>query len=155
MDLFVAAAAAAVLAATGAPAEAAPTGRPAVERIGKPMLRGRPLPFSDAVRVGDLLFMSGQVGLRSDGTLPDGVVAQARQTMDNIGGVLKAQGLGWGDVVKCTVMLDNIADWPAFNAVYVTYFPDGRFPARSAFGADGLALGALLELECIAYAGKR
>ncbi|HEU5286697.1 MAG TPA: RidA family protein [Sphingomicrobium sp.] len=119
------------------------------------MLRGRPLPFSDAVRVGDLLFLSGQVGLRGDGTLPDGVVAQARQTMDNIGGVLKAQGLGWSDVVKCTVMLDNIADWPAFNAVYVTYFPDGRFPARSAFGADGLALGALIELECIAYAGKR
>jgi len=53
------------------------------------------------------------------------------------------------------VMLDNMADWPAFNKVYVTYFPDGKFPARSAFGADGLALGALLEVECWAYAGKR
>ena len=156
MNRFLAAAAILTGAATTGQAQASPPPeRPMVERIGKPMLRGRPLPFSDAVRVGDTLYLSGQVGLRGDGTLPDGVEAQARQTMDNIGGVLKAQGLGWSDVVKCTVMLDNIADWPAFNAVYVTYFPDGRFPARSAFGADGLALGALLELECLAYAGKR
>ena len=69
--------------------------------------------------------------------------------MDNIGAVLKATGLGWGDVVNCTVMLDNMADWPAFNTIYVTYFPDEKFPARSAFGADGLALGALIEVECI------
>jgi 2-iminobutanoate/2-iminopropanoate deaminase len=143
-----------LLTATGA--SAAPvTERPALERFGKPMMGGQRLPFSDAVRVGDILFLSGQVGLRGDGKLPDGIDAQARQAMDNIGGVLKAQGLGWGDVAKCTVMLDNIGDWAAFNKVYVTYFPDGRFPARSAFGADGLALGALLELECIAYAGKR
>ena len=78
--------------------------------------------------------------------------AQARQTMDNIGAILKGQGLGFGDVFKCTVMLDDMADWPAFNKVYVTYFPDGKFPARSAFGADGLALGALVELECTAHA---
>ena len=63
--------------------------------------------------------------------------------MENIGAVLKGQGLGFGDLVKCTVMLDDMADWPAFNKVYVTYFPDGKYPARSAFGADGLALGAL------------
>lgn len=126
-----------------------------VERIGEPMLNGQRLPFSDAVRVGDLLFLSGQVGLRPDGTIPAGIDAQARQTMDNIGAVLKSQGLGWGDVVKCTVMLDEIADWPAFNKVYVTYFPNGEFPARSAFGADGLALGALIELECWAYAGNK
>ena len=80
--------------------------------------------------------------------------AQARLAMDNLGSGLKAAGLGWNDVVKCTVMLDDMKDWPAFNQVYVTYFPDGKFPARSAFGADGLALGALLEVECIAYAGK-
>ena len=154
MHLVLAAASVAMLAATRAQAQAPIPERPIVERVGKPMLRGQRLPFSDAVRVGDTLYLSGQVGLRGDGTLPEGVEAQARQTMDNIGAVLKAQGLGWNDVVKCTVMLDNIADWPAFNKVYVTYFPDGRFPARSAFGADGLALGALLELECIAYAGR-
>jgi enamine deaminase RidA (YjgF/YER057c/UK114 family) len=59
------------------------------------------------------------------------------------------------DVAKCTVMLDDMKDWPAFNKVYVTYFPDQKFPARSALGADGLALGALLEIECIAYTGKK
>jgi 2-iminobutanoate/2-iminopropanoate deaminase len=129
--------------------------RPAVEYIGKPMLGDQRLPFSDAVRVGDTLYLSGEIGRKPDGTLPPGIEAQARQTMDNIGAKLKAQGLGWGDVVKCTVMLDNMADWPAFNKVYVTYFTDGKFPARSAFGADGLALGALVEVECIAYAGKK
>jgi len=129
--------------------------RPPVERIGEPTLNGQRLPFSDAVRVGDMLYLSGAIGITPDGKLPAGIDAQARQAMDNIGAVLKRSNLGWGDVVKCTVMLDNMADWPAFNQVYVTYFPDGKYPARSAFGADGLALGALLELECIAYAGKQ
>jgi reactive intermediate/imine deaminase len=128
---------------------------PPVEHIGQPSINGQRLPFSEAVRVGDMLYLSGQIGTRPDGTLPAGIEAQARQTMDNIGAVLKRSNLGFGDVAKCTVMLDNMADWPAFNKVYVTYFPDGKFPARSAFGADGLALGALLEVECWAYAGKR
>ena len=143
----------AVMLVLTSPAMATPP--PPVERIGEPTLNGQRLPFSDAVRVGDMLYLSGAIGIGSDGKLPEGIDAQARQAMDNIGAVLKRQGLGWGDVVKCTVMLDNMADWPAFNKVYVTYFPDGKFPARSAFGADGLALGALLEVECIAYAGKR
>ena len=126
-----------------------------IERIGEPVLNGQRLPFSSAVRAGDTVYLSGEIGRRADGTLPDGIEAQARQTMDNIGAALKSAGLGWGDVVKCTVMLDDMADWPAFNQVYATYFPDGEFPARSAFGADGLALGALLEVECIAYSGKK
>ena len=139
--------------ATDTSAEAAQ--RPAVEHIGKPMLGEQRLPFSNAVRVGDILFLSGQLGIGADGKLPQGMEAQARQAMDNIGAILKGQGLGFGDVVKCTVMLDNMADWPAFNKVYVTYFADGKFPARSAFGADGLALGALVEVECIAHAGPK
>ena len=126
--------------------------RPQVEHIGEPSINGQRLPFAEAVRVGDMFYLSGQIGNKPDGTLPAGIEAQARQTMDNIGAVLKRSKLGFGDVVKCTVMLDNMADWPAFNKVYVTYFPDGKFPARSAFGADGLALGALLEVECWAYA---
>ena len=128
--------------------------RPAVEHIGKPMLGDQRLPFSSAVRVGDLLLLSGQIGNTPDGKLPADMEAQARQAMENIAAVLKGQGLGFGDLVKCTVMLDDMADWPAFNKVYVTYFPDGKYPARSAFGADGLALGALLEVECIAHARK-
>jgi len=126
--------------------------RPKVEFIGEPSINGQRLPFAEAVRVGDMLYLSGQIGNKPDGRLPAGIEAQARQTMDNIGAALKRSNLGFGDVVKCTVMLDNMADWPAFNKVYVTYFPDGKFPARSAFGADGLAMGALLEVECWAHA---
>ncbi|MBS0502405.1 MAG: RidA family protein [Proteobacteria bacterium] len=112
-------------------------------------------PFSEAVRVGDTLYLSGQLGIRADGALPDGFEAQAKQMMENIGATLARQRLGWGDVFHCTVMLDDMADWPAFNAIYVPYFPKGRLPARSALGADGLALGARIEMECQAYAGKR
>jgi 2-iminobutanoate/2-iminopropanoate deaminase len=144
--------AAGVMAIMAGTASAQTAQRPTVEHIGTPMLGEQRLPFSDAVRVGDMFFLSGQIGNRPDGTLPKGIEAQARQAMDNIEAVLKKQGLGLGDVVKCTVMLDDMAEWPAFNRVYVTYFPDGKFPARSAFGADGLALGALVEVECWAHA---
>jgi 2-iminobutanoate/2-iminopropanoate deaminase len=126
-----------------------------IQRIGEPTLNGQRLPFSTAVRAGDTVYLSGALGIGPDGKLGDGMAAQAKLAMNNLGAGLKSAGLGWGDVVKCTVMLDNMADWPAFNTVYRTYFPDGKFPARSAFGADGLALGALLEVECIAYAGKK
>ena len=112
-------------------------------------------PFSTATRVGDVVYLSGQIGVGPDGKLPEGFEAQAKQTMENVGAGLKRVGLGWGDVFKCTVMIDNMADWPKFNTIYVPYFPAGKLPARSAFGADGLALGALLELECMAYAGKK
>ncbi len=136
-------------------AQAMAQDRPSIERIGEPTLNGQRLPFSTAVRAGDTVYLSGALGIGPDGKLADGMEAQARLAMDNLGAGLKSAGLGWGDVAKCTVMLDNMADWPAFNKVYVTYFPDGKFPARSAFGADGLALGALVEVECWAYAGKR
>ena len=129
--------------------------RPAVEHLGRPNLNGQALPFSDAVRVGDVLWLSGQLGIGADGKLPDGIEAQTRQALDNIGAILKRAGLGYEDVFHCTAMLADMKDWPAFNQVYVTYFPDGKFPARSAFGADGLALGALLEVECMAYAGPK
>lgn len=143
--------AAGVMAIMAGAASAQGTERPAVERIGQPMLGEQRLPFSSAVRVGDLLILSGQLGNTPDGKLPEGMEAQARQAMENIGAILKGQGLAFGDVAKCTVMLDDMKDWPAFNKVYVTYFPDGKFPARSAFGADGLALGALVEVECWAH----
>lgn len=128
---------------------------PDIERIGQPMLDGKPLPFSEAVRVGDTIYLSGQIGRTPDGKLPDGIEAQSRQAMDNIGATLAKAGAGWDDVIKCTVMLDDMKDWPAFNRVYVSYFHDGRFPARSAFGADGLALGALVEVECLAIATRQ
>jgi len=134
------------------PVEHFPAGGPtaAAARAG-----GFRLPFSAAVRVGDVLYLSGQIGTRADGTLPEGIEAQSRQTMDNIEAVLRQTGLGWSDVFRCLVMLDDMTQWQAFNRVYVTYFEEGRLPARSALGADGLALGALVEVECQAHAPER
>ncbi|MCM2268887.1 MAG: Rid family hydrolase [Thermoanaerobaculia bacterium] len=111
------------------------------------------LPFSEAVRVGDVVFLSGQIGVvpGQRELVPGGLAAEAKQTMENIRATLAGIGLGMGDLVKCTVMLDDMAEWGAFNEVYRTFFT-GRFPARSAFGADGLALGARVEVECIAAA---
>lgn len=135
-------------------ADAAPARSP-VEHFGRSQIHGQPLPFSDAVRVGDVLYLSGQIGVDPRGKLPDGIEAQTRQAMDNVGAVLKRAGLGYGDLFHCTVFLSDMKNWTAFNAVYVPYFSSGKLPARSAFGANGLALGALLEIECQAYAGTR
>lgn len=112
------------------------------------------LPFSDGVRVGSLVILSGQIGV-TPGTLTlveDGIEAQARQTFENIRLTLAAHGLSLRDVVRVQVMLADMADWPRFNAVYREFF-SAPWPARSAFGANGLALGALVEVE--AYAAIR
>ena len=117
------------------------------------------LPFSEAIRVGDMLYLSGQLGLvpgtRSVAT--GGIAAETRQTMDNIGTTLRKYGLTHRDLVKCTVFLADMADWGAFNTVYMTYFQPGKFPTRSALGVNGLALGARTEIECLAQfpAGHR
>lgn len=123
-----------------------------MQHLHAPDTKGLGLPFCSAVRVGDLLFLSGALGNRP-GTLtlaPGGLVAEARQTMENIGAVLRFCGLDFADVVKCTVMLAEMTEWSAFNAVYVTYFAPDRLPARSALGCNGLALGARVEVECVA-----
>ncbi len=86
--------------------------------------------------------------------MPGGVTAQARQAMDNIGATLKANGLGYDAIFKVTVMLADMSDWPDFNEIYVTYFKPDRLPARSAFGAAGLALGGRVEIEVMAWAGE-
>jgi len=111
------------------------------------------LPFSTAVQVGDVLYLSG--ALASDdkgGVIPGGVPAETRAVMDQIGVTLKAHGLSYDDLFKCTVMLTDMGQWGAFNSIYVSYFKPDRLPARSAFGAAALARGAHLELECWAKA---
>jgi reactive intermediate/imine deaminase len=128
-----------------------------MEYINSPATKAVKLPFSQAVRVGDVLYLSGALG-NKPGTLelvPGGMAAEARQTMENIGAVLRENGLAFRDVFKCTVMLADMSKWADFNKVYIGYFEPDRLPARSAFGANGLALGAQVEVECWAYVGKR
>lgn len=116
----------------------------------------RGLPFSDAVRVGDLLFLSGKVGTVPGKTelVPGGIAAETRQVMESIKATLLSNGSSLDRVVKCTVMLADIREWAAMNEVYARYFPNHR-PARSSFGTSGLALNARVEIECIAAVGPR
>lgn len=109
-------------------------------------------PYSDAVRVGNLLFLSGAIGTRP-GTrelVPGGIVAETRQTLENIKQNLEANGSSLDRVVKCTAMLADISEWEAMNGVYRQYFPRNK-PARSALGVNGLVLGARVEIDCIAF----
>jgi reactive intermediate/imine deaminase len=109
------------------------------------------LPFSEAVRVGDMLYLSGAVG-NLPGTsqlAAGGIQGETRQAMENIKASLEKHGSSLDEVVKCTVFLADVAEWGAMNEVYVTYFPTNK-PARSALGANGLALGARVEIECLA-----
>jgi 2-iminobutanoate/2-iminopropanoate deaminase len=110
------------------------------------------VPLAEAVRIDNTLLLSGQIGIEP-GTLklvPGGLKAEAKQTMENIKTTLEAHGYALSDLVKCTVMLADIAKWGEFNDIYKTYFTD-RFPARSALGVTGLALGAQVEVDCMAY----
>jgi reactive intermediate/imine deaminase len=112
------------------------------------------LPFSAAVRVGNLLFLSGQIG-NVPGTrqLADtGITGQTQATLANIKTVLEYAGSSLERVVKCTVFLVHMADYQAMNAVYATYFPKDP-PARSTVAGSGLAFGARVEIECIATVG--
>jgi reactive intermediate/imine deaminase len=117
---------------------------------------GRPpgLPFSSAVRVGNLLFLSGQIGVKPGTTelVAGGVEAETRQALENIQAVLEYAGSSLDRVVKCTVFLGDMQHYATMNRVYASFFPADP-PARSTLGANGLALGAALEIECIAVAG--
>jgi len=142
---------------TDLPAQTGSTERPAAvpdREVVQPEGVARLPVYSTAVRSGNLLFLSGQIGAMPGVTPPrlvgGGVEAETRQTFENIRSVLDAAGLGFADVVKCTVFLADIADYAAVNAVYATYFEGMDPPARSAVAGSGLALGARVEIECIA-----
>lgn len=109
-------------------------------------------PLSEAVRVGNMLYLSGQLGFLpgSRNLAPGGIAAETKQTMENIRAVLEKHGSSFDRVVKCTVMLADIKERDAMNEVYVTYFAPGRRPARSAFGTSGLAANGRVEIECMA-----
>lgn len=129
---------------------------PAVQYHPSPVAAGQaPLPFSSAVRVDGLLFLSGQIGTDATGQLVrGGIEAETRQTLENIRAALGRAGASMDQVVKCTAMLADMAEWDRMNRVYVTYFRPDRLPARSAFGTSGLARGARVELECWAAAAR-
>ena len=111
---------------------------------------GMGYPYSESARVGNLLFLAGQIGENDDGNLvPGGIQAEAEQMMLNIEAALARRGLGMRNVVKCTVFLADIAEWGAFNEIYKKHFSH-PYPARSALGASGLAANARVEMECIA-----
>lgn len=113
------------------------------------------LPFSEAVRHGNTLYLSGQIGIQPGTTqlVTGGIRAEARQALENIRTILEANGRSTRDILKCTVMLADMADWPAFNEVWRAFLSK-PFPARSALGANGLAFGARVEVECLAAAGR-
>lgn len=109
------------------------------------------LPFSEATTANGLLFVSGQIG-NLPGTLtlaPGGIQGESQQALTNLRAVLERHGCSLRDVVKCTVFLADIAEWPVFNDAYREVF-QAPFPARSALAASGLALGSRVEVECIA-----
>ena len=126
---------------------------PEIAHLDMPGTEDLGLPFSSAVRVGDTLYLSGNLG-NLPGTLelaPGGIEAETRQTLENIRAVVEQFGSSMDRIAKCTVFMADMDEWPAMNEVYVTFFD--RPPARSALGANGLALDARVEIECIAVVG--
>jgi 2-iminobutanoate/2-iminopropanoate deaminase len=121
--------------------------RQAVQTNGAPAALG---PYSQAIRSGDLVFCSGQIGLDpSTGELADGVEAQAERALRNLQAVLDAAGLGFDDVVKTTIFLADVNDFAAVNTIYARFMADPP-PARSTIGVGALPKGALIEIEAIA-----
>jgi reactive intermediate/imine deaminase len=116
---------------------------------------GRPTrPFTPAVQVGDIIYLAGQIGTSASaqgGVVPGGIQPETRQTMENIKDVLDKSGSSMAHVFKCTVFMADMKEWDAMNEVYTTFFPNHK-PARSALGANGLALNARVEIECLAKA---
>ena len=122
------------------------------QTVATPEYKGRPgSPFSETVRVGNMLYLAGQLGTDASGKLAaGGIKAETKQVMDNIRAILERNNSGMDRVVKCMVMMLDIGERPAMSEVYVTYFPKDRMPARSTFGVTGLALNARVEIECMA-----
>ncbi|HUP87814.1 MAG TPA: Rid family detoxifying hydrolase [Longimicrobiales bacterium] len=113
------------------------------------------LPFSEAVRVGNMLYLSGSIGV-VPGTLKlaeGGIAAETKQTLENIRTIVERHGSSMDRVVKCLVMMADMSEWAKMNETYITFFPKNK-PARSAVGASGLALNARVEIECVAVVGK-
>jgi reactive intermediate/imine deaminase len=147
--------AAVLLSALSVMAAAHAANKPEVTFINSERAKAANRPFSQAVQVGHTLYLSGDIGIDpATGKLVEGgISAESRQAMQNIRNLLAEHGHAMSDLVKCTVMLADMDEWPAFNEVYRSFFQAGRYPARSAFAGSGLAMGARVEVECIAVVG--
>ena len=106
-------------------------------------------PFSDAVTVGDILYLSGIIGETNGELAEGGIIGETLQAMKNMQVILEQHDLDLSNIFKCLVMIDDISQWSLFNSAYIQYF-NRPYPARSAFGADGLAMNATFEIECMA-----
>ncbi|MBQ5879573.1 MAG: RidA family protein [Alistipes sp.] len=107
-------------------------------------------PYSQAIEANDTLYVSGQLPIDgSTGKMAEGIEAQTRQSLDNLGHILREAGMDYSNVVKTTVLLDNIADFAAMNAVYATYFTS-EMPARMCYEVAKLPMGALVEIDAVA-----
>lgn len=128
-----------------------PSSGSGLSHLSSPEMEALGLPFSEAVQVGDMLYLSGQIGNRPGTTelVPGGITEETRQTLENIRSILERHGSSMSRVVKCTIFLADIDEWPRMNEVYATYFAEAK-PARSAVAGSGLALGARVEIECLA-----
>jgi reactive intermediate/imine deaminase len=124
---------------------------PRIVRYVSPENAARNVPYSDAVRAGNHVFVSGKMGIAPGerDPVPGGVEAETRQALENIRSALEASGATLADVVKCTVILADIGDWEAMNSVYRTFFPGGK-PARTTFGSAGLVRKGRVEIDCTA-----
>lgn len=107
-------------------------------------------PYCQAVDLNGTVFVSGQLPVNPEtGKMPQGIEAQTRQSLDNLGAILEEAGLGYGDIVKTTVLLSDIADFGAMNAVYAEYFPADK-PARVCYQVAALPMGAMVEIDAVA-----
>jgi enamine deaminase RidA (YjgF/YER057c/UK114 family) len=130
---------------SAASAVSAAAAGPAVQHYPRP---GKP--FSSALRIGDMVYVSGATGAAPDGTFPADFASQATNAMDAVGRELKLAGATMDDVYKCTIALTNMDDWATFNTVYVKYFKPEKYPVRMSFGVTSLG-GAAVEVQCEAY----
>lgn len=115
---------------------------------------GSKAPYSAAVRAGDTVYVSGQLGVDADGKLPQDFQAQASNVMANVGTALQRAGVSMDDVAQCTVMIVDMANWAAFNKVYTAAFKPDKLPARSAMAVTALPMQAALEVDCKAYSAR-
>ena len=107
-------------------------------------------PYSQAIELNGTLFVSGQIPVNPEtGSMPEGIEAQTRQSLTNVGAILAETGLSFNDVVKTTVLLDDIKNFAAMNAVYAEFFPEAK-PARACYQVAALPVGAMVEIEAIA-----